>query len=250
MSEMGSMQKGAQRLVWIAACALLASVAPGCTGINPCRKQGLTEECDCAGGKKGVRMCLPERVWDHCACGEMPPAGGSSGAAGAGAGGMSGASGMSGMSGASGSSSGTGGSGGTQPDPDDDAGVDMAGSGGASGVSGGGGVGGGGTGGGAGSTTMAAAYKRCTSATECSASATCESTADPDDAEAMLKSCAPACTDKAGCPVPEGSYTAMVECVEGHCRLDCTPPLLEPELTCPSGMRCAATGLLEPSYCF
>jgi len=242
------MLDSAQRLVWIAACAALASVAVGCTGINPCRKQGLTEECDCAGGKKGVRVCLPERVWDHCACGEMPPVAGSSGASGGGAGGASGMSGTSGMSGSSGA--GSGGTGGTQPDPDDDAGMDAAGSGGSSGMGGSGGTAGGGTGGSAGSTAMSAAYKSCTSATECSAGATCESTLDPDDPSMMLQGCAPACADKSGCPVPEGSYTAMLDCIEGHCRLDCSPPLLGDDLTCPASKRCAPAGLLEPSYCY
>jgi hypothetical protein len=249
MSGTGSVNS-VQRLVWIAMCALLASVAFACTGINPCGKKGVTEECDCANGKAGVRVCLPERVWDHCQCGELPNDAGAAGASGGGAGGASGMSGSSGASGMSGA--GSGGSGGTQPDPDDDAGMDPAGSGGSSGaggMSGASGMSGAGSGGSAGA-TMLAAYKRCTMANECSPNATCESTSDPDDPLMMLQSCAPACADPSTCPVPEGSYTAMLVCVEGHCRLDCNGALLEPDLTCPAGMRCAPSGLLEPSYCY
>lgn len=234
------------------ACTLLIAAASGCTGINPCDKRGVTEACECSNGQQGVRVCLPERVWDHCACGGGANDAGVAGRSGtgggaSGVGGMSGGSGMSGMSGST--ASGSGGSGGTMTDPDDDAGMEPAGSGGAGGSAGSSGMGGAGSGGSAG--TMAVdAYKRCTAPADCGAGATCESAADPDDLLAMIRACAPACTDKAMCPMPAGSFAATLDCIDGHCRLDCTPPPFGADLTCPTGMRCASTGLLAPSYCF
>jgi hypothetical protein len=158
---------------------------------------------------------------------------------------------MTGMSGSM--ASGSGGSGGTSTDPDDDAGMEPAGSGGAGGSAGSAGsAGSSGTGGSGGSAgTMATnAYMRCTAATECGAGATCESTTDPDNLLAMIRACAPACTDKSTCPMPAGSFAATLDCVDAHCRLDCTSPPFGADLTCPTGMRCASTGLLSPSYCF
>lgn len=237
------------------ASALLIGAVAGCTGINPCDKRGVTEACECASGQQGVRVCLPERVWDHCACGGSASDAGVAGRPGtggaSGVGGMSGGSGTTGMSGMSGSSaSGSGGSGGTMTDPDDDAGMDPAGSGGTGGSAGSAGSSGTGGSGGSAGTMATNPYKRCTAPAECGAGATCESTTDPDDPVAMIRACAPACTDKAMCPMPMGSFAATLECIDAHCRLDCTPPAFGADLTCPTGMRCASTGLLAPSYCF
>ena len=237
----------------------LAVALTACTGIKPCAKRGLTESCECPGGVRGVRVCLPERVWDHCACGEMPAGdagvagkGGNSGAAGTG--GMSG----SGSSGTGAGGSSSGGSGGSKPpDSDEDAGAEpisdaAAGTGGMSGGGSGGSAGSAGSAGASGSAAPAsAAYKACTTASDCGgAGASCESGTDPDDPFAEVQACAPACTDMSECPVPEGSYEAMIVCVDEHCRLDCSADLLQEPLTCPASMRCASTGALGPSYCF
>lgn len=249
----------ARRVFARAAFAIALAVAlTACTGIKPCAKRGLTESCECPGGVQGVRVCLPERVWDHCACGEMPAAdagvagNGGTGAP-AGAGGMSG--GGSGGSGAGGSDS--GGSGGSEPpDSDEDAGAEPTSDAGAGtgGASGGGSGGSGGSAGSAGASGGAApastAYKACTSESDCGAGASCESAVDPDDPFAEVLACAPACTEVSECPVPEGSYDAMIVCVEEHCRLDCSADLLQDPLSCPAGMRCASTDVLGPSYCF
>lgn len=251
------MDGGAWALRW--ACAFFAlvcaTIAPACTGIEPCKKRGLSEACKCDGGTMGTRSCLPELVWDHCECGSLPtPDAGVSGMSG---GGMGGAAAISGGGGTSGSaapagSGGSGGSGGgsgsVAPNPDDDAGIEPISDGGA----GSGGSGGaGGAGGTAGTTApVGSPYKACTSAPDCGAGASCESATDPDDSSATIHACAPACSDVNACPAkPAGSYDAMLVCVSGHCRLDCSPPLLEPDLSCPSGMRCAGD-LLGPSYCF
>jgi hypothetical protein len=230
-----------------------ALIAPACTGIAPCKKRGLTEACKCEGGGMGTRTCLPELVWDHCECGTLPkPDSGVSGMSGGGAGGAGAVSGggVSGSSGSmapggSGGSSGSGGS--TAPNPDDDAGMDMPVDGGTSGS--GGSAGSAGMSGSGGSMAPAMPYKACMNASECGMSATCESATDPDDSALMVHACAPACSDASSCPKPAGSYTAMVVCASGHCRIDCSAPLLQDDLTCPSGMRCASD-LLGPSYCF
>ena len=58
---------------------LLAGFA-GCTDIEPCDEQGQTQSCTCDEGVPGSQVCLPEKVWDDCVCGDEPdggPAGGS-----------------------------------------------------------------------------------------------------------------------------------------------------------------------------
>ena len=60
--------------------------------------------------------------------------------------------------------------------------------------------------------------------------------------------CAPRCVDVSECPKPEGMYDATVQCVTGYCRIDCTPVLFEPLLSCPPGMACIAP-LFGQSYC-
>jgi hypothetical protein len=252
-----ALRRGAAFAKLILAFAL-ATIAAACTGIQPCAKQGITEACKCEGGGMSVRTCLPERVWDHCACGELPaPAGMDSGVSGTSGRGTGGAGAISGGGGTSGTSApaGSGGSAGTTaPNADDDAGTEPvvdggAGSSGAGGASGTGGTGG--TGGTAGTTApMSAAYKSCMDAAECGSGASCESATDPDDPFGMIQACAPPCAQASECPKPEGSYEAMLACVDGHCRLDCTPEFLQADLSCPSGMRCAASDLVGPSYCF
>jgi hypothetical protein len=107
-----------------------------------------------------------------------------------------------------------------------------------------------GSGGSGGSMAIGMPYMACTAPAQCGAGATCESAPDPDDASKMLRACAPACTDAATCPKPAGMYDAMVVCASGHCRLDCSAPLLEDDLSCPPSMRCVSPELLSASYCF
>jgi hypothetical protein len=52
----------------------------------------------------------------------------------------------------------------------------------------------------------------------------------------------------ADCPVPDGTYEAVLACSQGGCRLDCTPLPFAPLLTCPAGMACVAP-LFSPAYC-
>jgi hypothetical protein len=239
--------------VFALACVVFAQA---CTGIEPCKKRGIAEACKCDGGSMGTRSCLPELVWDHCECGNLPaPDAGTSGSSGNGSGGAGamsgGTSGSSGRTASAGTGGSSGASGSTAPNPDDDAGIEpMAGAGGA-GNSGSGGIGGiSGSGGTGGTQSTGSPYKACAMAMDCGSGASCESAPDPDDALAMVHACAPACSDAAACPKPDGSFDATLVCDSGHCRLDCSGPLLEPDLSCPTGMRCVTSDLLGPSYCF
>jgi hypothetical protein len=88
-------------------------------------------------------------------------------------------------------------------------------------------------------------YGACATASDCGAGARCIITANfPVDASV----CAPACVETSDCPVPRGSYGAVLSCVTGYCQLDCTPVLFAPLLSCPSGMSCVAP-LIGESYC-
>ena len=88
-------------------------------------------------------------------------------------------------------------------------------------------------------------YSACMSASDCVPGAQCIITpSTPTNATV----CAPPCVDTTDCPVPKGSYEAVMTCVTGYCQLDCTPVLFAPLLTCPTGMTCIAP-LLGESYC-
>ena len=92
---------------------------------------------------------------------------------------------------------------------------------------------------------MGTAYGACMTAADCQPKAQCVITSNyPVDANV----CAPACVDVGDCPVPDGTYDAVLGCVSGYCRLDCTPVLFAELLTCPSGMACIAP-LLGSAYC-
>lgn len=222
----------------IIACAMMLLGA--CDDLQPCAVPGTAEACACAPGAQGARVCDGEHTWSECNCSgaiplpnEVAPIAG-----GGGTGGRGGSGGT--MSGGTG---GAGGSGGMMPLPDggndDDGGVDPVDAG---GMGGNGGVGGiGGTGG----VDPATPYGACMSNADCLAPAECSITPNyPVDATV----CAPKCIDTSDCPVPEGMFVAAVQCVTGFCRIDCTPVLFEPLLSCPTGMTCIAA-LFGQSYC-
>lgn len=194
--------------------ALIATLSwlplSACGVQDACAEVGVVQACSC-GGTTGARVCMAERTWGGCDC---------SGAialpnpilgvdAGGGSGGAGGASGV----GGSGGISGTGGTGG---------------------VSGTGGTGGvGGAGGGQGKP-----YGACTDATvatACLPDSICLSTTIAPETWTV---CSPKCQVPADCPRGDGAYAAVAKCNMGQCGLDCTPPFLQPLLTCPTGMEC------------
>lgn len=252
------------KMVWTLLAALLAALGLGCTDIEPCDEDGDSQSCTCSGGVRGTQVCLPEKVWSDCECSGEPGDDGGAGQSGAGAGtgsagqsgagaGGAGAGGAGGRSGAGGSggaagSAGIGGDGGAG-EPMLDGGLD----GGLAGVGGSSGAGGSGGSGGAGG-QAADAYRSCIEDGDCDTGATCVTLAVgfPLPIE-EVHVCAPACTAPANCPVPAGSYEAMVACLENRCRLDCAAadPLFGTPLTCPTGMRCETEDALSgASYCF
>jgi hypothetical protein len=242
------------KAVWLSA-ALLSCTALSCNRLDPCGVPGVVKLCACSGGMQGAQVCLPAKTWGACDCSGtigLPKPGGSApkatGGRGGGAGGGSG----------SGSGSGTGGdtvaagTGGAPPSMQsgDDGGtapMSHGGTGGSGGSSGTGGMSGAGGMGGTGGAPMpmSAAYGGCMTAADCHAGAQCITTASFPTSATV---CAPACVEVADCPKPEGSYEAVLSCVTGACRLDCTPVLFAALLTCPSGMTCVAP-LLGNAYC-
>jgi hypothetical protein len=221
---------------WLAAAAML--VWTGCHTPPTCKTPGKTRSCECAKGQTGVQQCLPERVWDRCTC---------SADAGAPEPGPDAATNVP-MSGTGGTGpSGTGGT--MQPGMpmdmsggDDDAGSDpnpmsagTGGTGGSQDAGGGSGGMGGGTDSGPPPVTVDA-YTTCTDASECEpVGSECLT-----DATGLLGSaCQPACKNKNECPMPAGSYTAVVACTDGLCVLDCSPSGsdLTPR-SCPTGLEC------------
>jgi hypothetical protein len=82
-------------------------------------------------------------------------------------------------------------------------------------------------------------------ASDCQAGAECVVTPSFPMDEVV---CAPACVQPSDCPVPDGNFEAVLTCELGFCRLDCTPVLFAPLLTCPPRMTCVAP-LLGPAYC-
>lgn len=82
-------------------------------------------------------------------------------------------------------------------------------------------------------------YRACQNDGECGANALCVQTASVPTAFTV---CAQACTTDSDCPVPTGSYDAVVSCLLGYCGLDCTPILFAPLLSCPAGMTCVSSG--------
>jgi len=224
----------------IVACAI--SMLGACDDFQPCAVPGTAEVCACAPGAQGARVCDAEHTWSQCDCsGAIPlpnqvmPVGGSGGAGGAGGTGGSAGSGGAGTGG-------MGGSGGMTPPVDggdDDGGtdpIDAGGMGGIGGMAGEGGMGG---------VAPETPYGACMNNGDCRPTAECSITPSfPTDATV----CAPKCVDISDCPVPEDTYEAMVMCVAGFCRIDCTPVLFAALLTCPTGMTCIAP-LFGQSYC-
>jgi hypothetical protein len=250
------------KTVWMLA-ALWAVSGPGCTDIEPCDEDGDRQSCTCSGGVPGTQVCLPEKVWSECECsGEPEDDGGAGqsgggagtgsagqGGAGAGGGGAGGAGGRSGAGGSAGvaGSAGAGGDG-SAGEPMLDGGLDGGGLGGSGGSSGAGGSGGAGGAGG----QAADASRTCIEDTDCDTGATCVTLAIgfPLPTE-EVHVCAPACTAPANCPVPAGSYEAMVACLANLCRVDCTPvELFGPQLTCPTDLTCQDDAVAGASFCF
>lgn len=222
-----------QRHALIFSLSLAALLAPACTATERCGVPGVTATCPCRAGTLGARVCTDDKTWAECDCSGAialpnPIVGGSGGD-------------MGGMGGVSGGTGGTGG---------------RAGTGGMSGGSGG--IGGGGVGGtdeddgggpmmsDAGDTDAGPSnpYGPCMADADCGPDAACVITPSfPTNASV----CAPKCIDVGDCPVPPGSYQAVLECVTGYCKLNCTPVLFQPLLTCPTGMTCIAP--LGAAYC-
>lgn len=230
----------------------LFTVAACSSDYSPCPTPQERRACSCGGDVEGVQRCMPEKVWGACDCSEPDEAGsgGMGGSAGSpgGSGGMSGgpAAGA-GAGGAGAGGAGAGGAAGTAPTAGASGAASGAGGAGA-GAGAGGGGGGGGAGGASGSMADARpAYGGCTEDSvdeDCRPSSICVVT---DFASQNVTVCAPPCTNRDQCPLPEGDYEAMVVCTEGRCRIDCTGELLLP-LSCPSGMVCADQ-VIGTSYC-
>jgi hypothetical protein len=227
----------------------LLLLAGACSDDSPCGVPGVVQTCACSGGMHGARVCGDDKTWQACNCSgaialpnpvaDKPTMHGSGGSGSGGRGGMMPP---------------KGGSGGMMAPPtsmDEDGGGGVA-DGGGSGGSGSGGMNAhpdaGGTGGAmadAGMPTPMNAYGACKTPADCVMGAQCIVTAStPTDATV----CAPPCVDTGDCPVPPGSYQAVLTCVTGYCQLDCTPVLFDPLLSCPSGMTCIAP-LFGESYC-
>jgi hypothetical protein len=103
----------------------------------------------------------------------------------------------------------------------------------------------GGDGGSGGSPPLGDPYGPCTGDPDCAPIGACSMTqSSPTNATV----CAPTCTVVGDCPVPEGTYDAVLQCVEGYCRLDCTPVVFQPLLSCPAPMTCIGA-LFGQSYC-
>jgi hypothetical protein len=219
-------------LASIAAVLSLCAASAGCSDQQHCGVPGVVAACVCADGRPGARVCQAENTWRACDCSSaialpnpVRERDGGSGMGGAGGtGGSSGAGGFGGTSGASGA---------TPPD-DEDAGAEP-------GDDGGAGAGAGGAGGSGGAAPDAGvldprdAYRGCMTASDCDQGATCTVTQGTPDNSTV---CAPACVETSDCPVPEGDYEAAASCVIGRCRLDCTPVLFAPLLSCPTDMLC------------
>jgi hypothetical protein len=224
--------------------------ALGCDDLEPCDEQGDTKACACDDGSDGLQSCLPERIWGECECSDAGGIGGSGGAGGSDAprgggtgGGGSGASGTGGMM----SVPDAGGDDDAGSEPMSGAGGGSSGAGGNGGASGQGGAGGASGGGAGGAPAMRDAYRGCMNQNGCDPGATCAMSPATEE-QGPLRVCAPECADTLECPVPEGNYDAVVDCVEGRCRLDCSGLL---PLTCPTGMTCVADELPSlSSYCY
>jgi len=212
--------------------------ASSCDDVEPCAVPGSAEVCSCAPGAQGARVCEAEHTWSDCNCsGAIPlpnpviPLD-----AGGGRGGGAGSAGSTGTGGA-----GAGGMGGGTPamdggEIDDDGGVDPADAGGTGGMGGAGGMGG---------MEPENPYGPCANNGDCRMAAECTITPNfPADANV----CAPRCTATSDCPVPAGMYDAVVTCVTGFCRLDCTPVVFQPLLSCPAGMVCVSP-LFGSTWC-
>jgi hypothetical protein len=244
---MSSTAKARSKAVLLTA-AVLTAVALGCNSREPCGMPGVVASCQCGGAARGSRVCTTHKIWAPCDCSGAIPLPRLS-PPGAGDAGMRIASSTGGSSGSA-RPSGTGGA--PPVTSDDDAGMEPMShggtggrSGGASGSGGAGGASGFGGAGGAPAEPMSAAYGACMSASDCHAGAQCIITASfPTDASV----CAPACVDVGECPTPEGSYEALLGCLNGSCMLDCTPVLFLPLLTCPTGMSCISP-LFGTAYC-
>jgi hypothetical protein len=227
------------RLLVSACAALVLSVAAGCSASERCGVPGVVAACTCGGGAPGARVCQPDSSWRACDCSGAIPlpqpvrerdAGGPDTS---GTGGAPPAGGAGGSSGAGGASMDVDGG-------DDDAGMEPIDAGGSSGTGGSGGAPAD-----AGTIDPRDAYRGCATASDCDLGAECTITPGFPTDDSV---CAPACVDTGDCPVPGGSYQAGVKCVVGRCRLDCTPVLFQPLLTCPADMQCIAAQF-DLSFC-
>lgn len=224
-------------------CALLLAAASCDEAGEPCGVPGVSFACAC-GAQPGARVCTAQKTLSACDCsGAIPlpnavvsPDGGASGGGSGGNGGAGGRAGTGGRSGSGGSAGMTGGSGGMggSAGEDDDGGMIEPDAGGM-----------GGDGGSGGSNPLDDTYRACANNGDCAPNGACSVTPNIPNNSTV---CAPRCTVVADCPVPEGMYDSVLTCVEGFCRLDCTPVVFEPLLSCPGSMICVAA-LFGQSYC-
>lgn len=228
----GKHQHGAMGAgVLIARSALLLCAAVACDEGEPCGVPGVAATCACGDGHAGARVCQPDGNWRACDCSgaislpnPVSVRDGGSGAGGAGGGGGGGAPAAGGRGGGGGGMSDA-----AMPPVDEDAGVEPPDAGPTPDASIDAGTPD------AGPVDPLEAYRACANASECDEGAQCLMTSSfPTNASV----CQPACIDIGDCPVPGGNYDAVVECATGRCRLNCTPVLFAPLLSCPTGMQC------------
>ncbi|MDH5671889.1 MAG: hypothetical protein OEZ06_07040 [Myxococcales bacterium] len=234
------------RLGLLLGLSLVSLALSGCELFERCGVPGVVLQCDCGSLGQGARVCGEDRRWGPCDCATAialpreitstkPDAGGADDMSSAGS--------------DRGSS--------TRPPPtgggtsDDDGGVDAVGGtgGGTSSTGGTGGSGGvvqAGSGGAGGEPAVVEdPYRPCAATADCGDASECVIT---PGFPANASVCAPTCVDAGDCTMPAGSYDATVVCDAGYCKLDCTPVLFAPLLSCPEGMVCIAP-LLGISHC-
>jgi hypothetical protein len=222
---------------------LLTLAASACGSTDRCVAPGVTATCSCGGDKLGARACREDRTWASCDCSGAialpnPIINEPRGAGGAG-----------GVSGTGGRGVTPGSGGGVAPMTDggavpltDGGGGPMI-DGGASGTGGNGTGGAGGTGGA--EPVPLVPYGPCMATADCGPNADCVITPGFPTSASV---CASVCVDVGDCPKPAGTYDAVVTCVTGYCKIDCTPVLFAALLSCPTGMVCVAP-LFGLSYC-
>lgn len=229
--------------VGIIGLVLLTLAASACGSSDRCVAPGVTATCPCGGESLGARACREDRTWANCDCSGAialpnPIINEPRGTGGSGGGGTGG----------SGATGGTGGGVAPMTDggvvPMTDGGVAPMTDGGGSGTGGVGGTGGvDGTGGS--EPEPVVPYGPCMATADCGSDAECVITPGFPTSASV---CASACVDVGDCPKPAGTYDAVITCVTGYCKIDCTPVLFAALLSCPTGMACVAP-LFGLSYC-